>query len=114
MDEFIPQPPALRGMSLVHLVRHHSGVPDVGHIIQIELSGTNLLAPMPFRWGWETERILGYALPVFCKTLSCLYQSVISSRDGYSDIHIPVGIVCVGLGSSTRVRKGSPVVLSVK
>jgi hypothetical protein len=49
MDEFIPQPPALRGMSLVHLVRHHSRVPDVEHIIQDELSGTKLLAPMPFR-----------------------------------------------------------------
>ena len=51
MGDSIPQFSVLHGMSLVHLIRHHSRDPDHGLVVQYGggLSCTKLLAPMLFR-----------------------------------------------------------------
>jgi hypothetical protein len=68
-------PSVLHGMSLVHFIRCHITVPDLRHITQDELSGTNLLAPMTVRWERETEPFLGFVFLGFCRRPSCLYPS---------------------------------------
>jgi hypothetical protein len=69
----MPSPLVLHGMSLVHVIRHHSTVPGLGHTVQDELSGTKLLVPVLFLRIWETESFLGLGLLDFCKTRSSLY-----------------------------------------
>jgi hypothetical protein len=87
----------------VHLIRRHITVIDLGHIVRDGLSGTKPLAPMPLRWERETEQFLGFVLLDSCRTHSSLYPS--SQLELVTDIHVPVDIVRLSIGDSTRVSK---------
>jgi hypothetical protein len=99
-------PPVLHGMSLVHLIRCHITVLDLGHIVRDGLSGTK---PSELRWERETEQFLGFVLLDSCRTLSSLYSS--SQLELVTDIRVPVDIVRLSIGDSTRVSKVCPVLV---